>query len=109
MKTVVRDNYVILLKYRNYYLPFLIKWIELIVYLWNFISLFFQENTCLKVLDLSSNGVNNAGAECIAKALIQNRTLEELNLNGNRVGLAGLINIFKALGTNDCLKFLRVS
>ena len=53
--------------------------------------------------------MNNKGAECIAKALVQNRTLEELNLNGNRVGLAGLIHIFKALGTNDCLRILRVS
>ena len=63
----------------------------------------------MKVLDISNNGVNNDGAACLSKALVQNRTLEELNLNGNRVGLVGTTNIFKSLCTNDCLRTLRVS
>ena len=63
----------------------------------------------MKVLDISNNGVNNDGAACLSKALVQNRTLEELNLNGNRVGLVGTTNIFKSLCTNDCLCTLRVS
>ena len=68
-----------------------------------------QENTCLKTLDLSNNGVDNDGADTVAKALEANVCLEDLSLNSNRVGLKGLTNIFKALGKNENLKILRVS
>lgn len=63
----------------------------------------------MKVLDLTSNGVDNQGAENLGKALASNRKLTELNLTSNRVGLEGVASLFKCIAKNESLEIIRVS
>jgi Ran GTPase-activating protein (RanGAP) involved in mRNA processing and transport len=60
------------------------------------------------VLDLTSNGVDNDGAELLGKALANNRKLTEINLTSNRVGSIGVTTLFKYIAKNETLKVIRV-
>ena len=67
-------------------------------------------NTGLKVLDLSSCGINDAGCRFIASGLEKNSVLEQLEMRDNH----GLVNtsalaLGRALGSNSRLKTLALS
>ena len=46
-------------------------------------------NKTLTNLDLSSSGIDDAGATCIAKAIKVNKTLTDLDLFNNSISAAG--------------------
>ena len=54
------------------------------------------------------NGLGQAGAECMGKALKNNRTLIQLDVNFNRINERGAGFIAVGLQTNDVLQGLKV-
>lgn len=68
-----------------------------------------QENSCLKVLDVSWNGLEDVGSEMIASAITANDVMVDLNISANRVGMKGLGLVLKALSSSKSIKSLNVS
>ena len=54
-------------------------------------------------LDLSDNGISDAGATCIAEAMKVNKTLTNLDLTGNDISAAGATCIAEAMKVNKTL------
>jgi len=53
----------------------------------------------LKVLDLSYNNIDDAGAKAVARGVETCKTLRTLSLRGNDIGPAGIASIVEALNT----------
>lgn len=68
-----------------------------------------QENSCLKVLDVSWNGLEDVGSEMIASAISANDVMVDLNISANRIGMKGLGLVLKALSSSKSIKSLNVS
>lgn len=72
-------------------------------------------NASLRVLDLSSNAINDQGCVALAHIFnsqantIGNSSLTELNLSNNHIGNAGAVELAKALRTNASLMLLDMS
>nr|XP_058954658.1 uncharacterized protein LOC131781970 [Pocillopora verrucosa]XP_058954659.1 uncharacterized protein LOC131781970 [Pocillopora verrucosa] len=60
-------------------------------------------------LDLSYNGISDAGATCIAEAIKVNKTLTNLYLRGNGISAAGATCIAEAIKVNKTLTNLYLS
>lgn len=56
-------------------------------------------NTTLTKLDISNNGMGDAGARILGTSLRQNRTLTSLRMDGNGVELEGLQVPFPAIAS----------
>ena len=69
----------------------------------------FQNNIRCRKLDLSWNGLGDAGALAIAKALQENRQLRDLDLSSNRISPQGILQLKKVFRKNETLQTLRVS
>lgn len=69
----------------------------------------FQENTCLKKLNLAWNGLYLDGCKALARALEENTTLLELDLTCNRINKECLEKLMFGLRRNSTLEVLRVS
>lgn len=65
-------------------------------------------NTVLKVLDISSNNLNESEAEKIAEYLVENKFIEQLNIGSNYFNQA-LVTILSSLRKNKSLKALDCS
>lgn len=68
-----------------------------------------QENSCLKVLDVSWNGLEDVGSEMIASAISANDVMVDLNISANRIGMKGLGLVLKALSGSKSIQSLNVS
>lgn len=68
-----------------------------------------QENSCLKVLDVSWNGLEDVGSEMIASAISANDVMVDLNISANRIGMKGLGLVLKALSSSKSIQSLNVS
>jgi len=66
------------------------------------------ENKTLRILDLSSSGVNVEGAKAIAKALEVNKSIQELSLQHDYIGDEGVKALGFALSLNKSLKILNL-
>ena len=66
-------------------------------------------NKTLTNLDLSSNDISAAGATCIAEAIIGNKTLTNLDLSWNYISAAGVTCIAEAIKVNKTLTNLNLS
>jgi len=64
--------------------------------------------TGLKVLSLRGNGIDDAGATLIGKALNENQTLMSLVLYRNKITCEGAREVFKALRLNRTLRSLSI-
>ena len=60
-------------------------------------------------LDLSYNGISDAGATCIAEAIKVNKTLTNLDLQGDGISAAGATCIAEAIKVNKTLTNLNLS
>lgn len=67
------------------------------------LSKILHNNTRLTSLDLEWNGLNDADAEVLADALLENRTLTRLNLKGNRISAVGIRNFLRVIERNTTL------
>ena len=59
-----------------------------------------HQNSTLKELTLSNNGISDAGAVALAQALHHNSTLQGLDLSGNDIGKEGTHQLVQALTVN---------
>nr|KAG5713999.1 hypothetical protein BaRGS_020327 [Batillaria attramentaria] len=66
------------------------------------------ENTSLKVLNCSWNGMEDEGAIAMGRALGHNGVLQELDISCNRVSPQGFLELIKGLARNDTLEVLKV-
>ena len=62
--------------------------------------------SCLKILDISGNNINEVAADNIATVIINNSKLEELYISDNYLGITGVTKIAKALVNLGGLKVL---
>ena len=72
------------------------------------ITVCFQNNTGLLVLNLAWNGFHTPGGNALAKALGKNTTLEELDISSNRIDDELLGTLASGLKKNSTLKILKV-
>jgi len=72
------------------------------------LGLALSENTGLRFLSLSSNGVSNDGAVGLAEGLRANSNLRRLDLYFNQVSDVGAEALASALKTNDALRQLHI-
>ena len=63
-------------------------------------------NQCLQHLDMSGNGIGDAGARLLAKALQINTRLKIINLDRNGITLTGYADIAYALQSNYALRHI---
>ena len=68
-----------------------------------------RENTVVKSLDLSSNGVEYEGIKALAEALVSNTTLEQLSLSDNYIGVQGALVLANGLRGNKSLKSISIA
>ena len=67
-----------------------------------------QENTILKTLNLSYNGLDTSGVSAVANSLRVNAVLTDIDLTACRINDIGLQTLTGALAVNEALRFLRV-
>ncbi|CAH3167459.1 unnamed protein product [Pocillopora meandrina] len=75
----------------------------------SYLSKLFGTGLNLTNLDLSFNGISDAGATCIAEAIKVNKTLTNLDLRGNGISDAGATCIAEAIKVNKTLTNLDLS
>ena len=68
-----------------------------------------QTDQMILNLNISSNGIGDAGAVSFAQMLSINQTLEELDLSHNWVGDVGIIALAQGLHKNKTLKILKIT
>ena len=69
-----------------------------------------KSKTCqVKRLDLSRNGINDAGGELIAEALSVNNYLQYLDLSHNLLRVSSGSMFVQSLKTNDSIKYLKLN
>jgi len=70
--------------------------------------MFFKDNTSLKELNVSYNGIGDNGVDSIAKTLPDLESLIRLDLTANRIGQMGIGKIMSSVGHTKSLIELKV-
>ena len=68
-----------------------------------------RANEILTALDISHNGIGDAGATGVAELLKVNTTLQSIQLGGNGIGDSGAKALDDALRSNETLRALDLS
>lgn len=67
-----------------------------------------QKNTCLKLLDLSWNGIGYDGGASLSKLFRKNRTLEYIDVSNTRIMWQNTESLAWGIRHNSVMKVLKV-